>query len=295
MAYTTNPKLPRLRARACQMVKEGKTVTEVAKYFGYSKGTISKWLKKYPEGGAWEIPTKSSKPKSHPKQTETWVVNRIIELRQELGGRCGEVIHDHLKDEGISIALPTVQRILDRKGLLKKKSPWKRLHLGKSRPEALNPGDLVQIDTIHIMKNHKERIYIYTLLDVYSRWVYAEAHKKANTLTSLAFVERAKKKAPFEFRMLQTDHGSEFSKQFSERIKISHRHSRVRRPNDNAHLERFNRTVQQELLYKLPKDTVIINLLLPGYLKHYNNYRKHLGLNLKTPNFILQKRFQAIV
>lgn len=295
MAYTTNPRLPRLRARACQMVKDGKTVTEVAKYFGYSKGTISKWLKKYPEMGAYEIPTKSSRPKSHPRQTDAKVVNRIVELRYETGGRCGEVVHDHLKDEGIIVSLPTVQRILDKKGLLKKKSPWKRLHIGKPRPEVLNPGDLVQIDTIHIMKNAKERIYVYTLLDVYSRWVYAEAHTKANTLISIAFVERAKKKASFDFKMLQTDHGSEFSKQFSERIKIAHRHSRVRRPNDNAHLERFNRTIQQEFLYRLPKDTAIINLLMPRYLKHYNNDRKHLGLNLKTPNSILQNRFQAIV
>jgi hypothetical protein len=30
MAYDTNPRLPRLRARACEMVKQGKSVIEVA-------------------------------------------------------------------------------------------------------------------------------------------------------------------------------------------------------------------------------------------------------------------------
>ncbi len=52
MGYDTNPKLPRLKARAVEMVREGKTVTEVARYFGFTKGAISKWCKKMPPNGA---------------------------------------------------------------------------------------------------------------------------------------------------------------------------------------------------------------------------------------------------
>ena len=32
MAYTTNPKVPKLRAKAVEMVWQGRNVTEVAKY-----------------------------------------------------------------------------------------------------------------------------------------------------------------------------------------------------------------------------------------------------------------------
>lgn len=46
MAYTTNPKLPRLRAHAVDMVRGGKSVSEIARYFGYTKGAVSKWCKK---------------------------------------------------------------------------------------------------------------------------------------------------------------------------------------------------------------------------------------------------------
>lgn len=298
MAYTLNPRLPRLRARACEMVKQGKTVTEVAKYFGYSKGTISKWLKKYPAGGVFEIPTKSSRPKKHPKQSDAKVVNRIVELRLELNGRCGEVIHDHLKDEGIAVSLRTVQRVLDRKGLLNKRSPWKRWHISIPRPIPENAGDLVQIDTIHIWLNKKERFYIYALLDVYSRWAYALVSRKINTYESLKFIRQAIKKAPFKIKVLQSDHGSEFSTYFTEHIQkdgMVHRHSRVRRPNDNGHLERFNRTIQEEALTNIPKHPIAYQLAINHYLPYYNNQRKHLGINLKTPQFILQNRFQAIV
>ncbi|HWQ60514.1 MAG TPA: helix-turn-helix domain-containing protein [Candidatus Fimivivens sp.] len=42
MPYATNPKMPRLRARAVRMVREGKTISEVARYFGYTKGAPSR-------------------------------------------------------------------------------------------------------------------------------------------------------------------------------------------------------------------------------------------------------------
>ena len=151
------------------------------------------------------------------------------------------------------------------------------------RPEAVNPGDLVQLDTIHLMEDEKSRIYVYTLLDLYSRWSHAWAVKKVNTRKSVEFVRRAKGKFPSDFKCLQSDNGSEFSQHFSERIKIAHRHSRVRRPNDNAHLERFNRTIQEELLDKLPRDVDVINRYLPKYLKYYNTERLHMGIGFKTP------------
>src|SRR6185437_342978 len=101
MAYTTNPKVPQLRARAADMVRQGKSVTEVARYFGYSKSAVSKWCKKSPANGVWKIPTKSSRPHSHPKAVSREVINKIKNIRLALGGRCAEVIKKHLEDEGV--------------------------------------------------------------------------------------------------------------------------------------------------------------------------------------------------
>ncbi|PIP17804.1 MAG: hypothetical protein COX43_02305 [Parcubacteria group bacterium CG23_combo_of_CG06-09_8_20_14_all_35_9] len=66
---------------------------------------------------------------------------------------------------------------------------------------------------------------------------------------SAKFLAEARINAGFEFKMVQTDHGPEFSQYFTlatNRAEISHRHSRVRKANDNAHVERFNRTIQEE-------------------------------------------------
>jgi transposase InsO family protein len=283
MPYTKNPFMPGLRAKAVLMLRTGKTVRETARYFGVAPGTISKWSKKMPsQVGVPTIPTLASRPKSHPKKLSLEIVQKIINKRTELNGRCAEVVHAELLKDGVKISVSSVKRTLVRNMLLKKRSPWKHKHDPIERPKAAKPGDLVQIDTIHLKENGR-RIYIYTLIDVYSRYAFAAATERINTHASIKFVSKAKQILPFEFKMLQSDHGSEFSQNFTERIKISHRHSRVRTPNDNAHLERFNRTLQDECLNKVPKELAKVKKELNKYLKYYNNGRLHLGISLRTP------------
>ena len=292
MAYTTNSKAPRLRARAVNMVRAGKKVSEVARYFGYTKGAVSKWCKKMRKEGSWIIPTESSRPHHHPNELPEEKVDAIIAYKKKYK-RCSEVVHQHLLNDGVVVSLSSVRRKTDKAGLVKKRSPWKRLHLSVERPLALKPGDLVLVDTIHLMISEKERIYVYTLIDVYSRWCFAFATDRISARQSVKFLKMAQGLAEFKFSCIQSDHGPEFSQHFSERIKIAHRHSRVRKPNDNAYLERFNRTLQEECLNELRTSVKIFNQKIPLYLNYYNDERLHMGINFSTPNQML-KRFQAI-
>lgn len=288
MSYTQNPAMPKVRQQAADLVRRGWSTREVARHFGFSQGAIVQWVKKAKVIGYHPIPTKSSRPKRHPNQLDDDLIHKIVEKRFELG-RSSEVIHKALEEDGVSTSISSVKRTLDRRGLLKKRSPWKRLHLSFPRPDVLNPGDLIQVDTIHLLTPFG-RIYVFTLIDLYSRWAYARCYEKANTRTAIDFLRRAKIESLFEFKCIQSDHGSEFSQHFSERIKVLHRHSRVRRPNDNAHLERFNRTIQEECLDRLPRNANIINEKLSEYLKYYNEKRYHFGLNLKTPMQIIKEK-----
>lgn len=277
-----------LRARAVEMVRSGKTITEVARYFGFTKGAVSKWCKKCPANGMWSIPTESSAPKHHPWRIDKKVRIRICELRLKLKGRCAQVIQSHLADEGMKVSVRTIQRELERNHLLKKYSPWKKKHLSGQRPKAVKPGDLVQLDTIHLMVDNRRRIYIYTMIDVATRTAYAKAEDKISTGKSVRFLSAGLKKTSIVASCTQSDHGPEFGAYFTKNIQSRHRHSRIRQPNDNAHIERFNRTIQDELLTALPKDVTIINKQLPKYLNYYNTERKHLGIGLKTPAEMLK-------
>lgn len=293
MTYTLNPHLPKVRRDAADLVRRGWGVRQVARYVGVSPGTITKWVIKAKQYGHVPIPTLSSKPKHHPKQISDELVMKIFHKRLAIK-RSAEVVQQELINDGVAVSLSSVKRTLDRLGLLKKRSPWKRYRVPMDRPNAAQQGDLVQVDTIHV-PTPEGRLYVFTLLDVFSRWAYARVYKRATARTAMKFVSLAQKEASFPFKVIQSDNGSEFSGWFSEHINSIHRHSRVRRPNDNAHLERFNRTIQEECLDQLPKNIKKMNIAIPKYLKYYNERRLHFGLNLQTPLQVLStKCFQAI-
>jgi transposase len=127
MPYTKDKNMPRIRREAAALVYRGWSTRKVARHFGYSQSTVVKWFKKSKEIGYGLIPTKSSRPKSHPKQLNKDVVRKIIKIRLETK-RTSEVVHQHLLNEGIKVSLNSVRRTIDRHGLMKKRSPWKRYH-----------------------------------------------------------------------------------------------------------------------------------------------------------------------
>ena len=286
MAYTKNPHMPRVRRDAVQLVRyRGWSMRKVARRYGVEPSTVSRWCRKDPTGGWHEIPTLSSKPKRSPRALSREIVRAII--KERVGRRrCGQVVYRELQKKGIDVSLSSVQRTLTRCHLLKKRSPWKRPHDATSRPEARRPGALLQCDTVHFVLPDGSRLYVYTLIDLFSRWAYAEVSEKLRAYKSASFIARAQRKAPFVFEMIQTDHGPEFSTRFTHillRKDLSHRHSRVRQCNDNAHVERFNRTLQDECLSGVVRSVPAFKKALAAYLPYYNRERMHMGIDFRTP------------
>lgn len=286
MPYTTNKHMPRIRRQAADLVHRGWSARRVGRYLGYHHTAVMKWVRKSRVIGYHPIPTRSSRPHSHPRRMKASVTETVIKLRLETG-RCAEAIHLMVKDE-LKISRNTVHRILDRSGLLKKRSHLKRWHRPVERPEVEKQGDLVEIGTIHRMIDKKKRLYVFSLLDVYSRMAYAKAYEKMSGATSVKFVREAEKRSSFKFTTIQSDHGPEFSHWFVERIKREHRFTRLGKPNDNAHIERFNRTLQEECLDKVPTDVRKINCALKKYLRYYNHERIHLSL-ATTPSQVVPR------
>src|SRR3989344_8237270 len=282
MAYTSNKNLPRIRQEAAQLVKKGWSARKVGRYLGFHHTAVMEWVRRAEKIGYHPIPTRSSKPNSHPNQLSEGVIEKIVETRLK-HGRYAEAIHQEILNQKIKVSLSSVKRTLNRKHLLKKRSPWKRHTIHVDRPKALKRGDLVEIDTIHHMVDRRKRIYIYTLIDVYSRDTYAKCFEHINSRASLEFVREAEEEMGFKFHMIQTDHGPEFGKWFVSQIRKSHRYTRIGKPNDNSHIERFNRTIQEECLNKIPREVGIINQALKKYLRYYKYERLHAGINFLTP------------
>jgi transposase InsO family protein len=300
MSYSNNPNLGKVRADAVKMVRGGSGVREVARHFGYAPSTVTKWCQKVENEGLFtlrRIPTESSRPHHHPRELPEDVITAILELRKDTG-RGAEYIHQMLLKRGVLTSLSSVKRTLTRHGLTRF-SKWKKWHQSAPRPLPERPGLLVETDTVHDGPSGHQ-IYLYTLIDVNSRWAYAEATDRIGAMKSGEFVVRAQQVAPFQFDVIQSDHGAEFSTFFTKKLAepdlaIRHRYTRIRKPNDNAHIERFNRTIQEECTFRISRDLNRWNEELPKYLYHYNYERVHMGLDWKTPMEKLQETKSGLV
>lgn len=199
--------------------------------------------------------------------------------------RCAPIIQAHLKREGIKVGLSTVDKVLRRNRLTRRKKQLKD-YKPLDRPIAESPGALVEMDTIHIVRSDYRRIYIYTVIDVFSRLAYAEYRKDLSNKASFEVVKNAQRYFGFKFEVVQTDNGCEFSPVFGyklRQINIKLRHTRIRKPNDNAHIERFNRTIQTEGLKGNLNDEKTLKNKIKRFNNYYNNIRLHLSLSCQTP------------
>ncbi len=315
MAYSTNPNLPKARAIALQLlVREGLPLQVVANRCGVHRSTVWRWKQKWDklneyvqltnhnrptrEPGSrfrqaalkWLLPTLSSRPHTSPRAVAEHIVSRVLELRAELK-RCAEVVWYHLiHREGLHVSLSSVRRILRRHHCFDGARKKRVRPDNPRRPHVTKPGELVETDTIHyICPLTKKRRYVYTVIDVYSRMTYAEVHPRILPGLAAKVVLHARNEFGFDFTMVQADNGPEFSRYFEQVLKsqgMPVRHTRLGRPNDNAHIERFNRTIQEECLgntirYSTP--LTHIQGKLTNYLEHYNYNRVHLGLQYQTP------------
>jgi hypothetical protein len=92
---------------------------------------------------------------------------------------------------------------------------------------------------------------------------------------------------PFEFQYVLTDNSSEFRKHFDgelRRLHMIHYYTYPKIPKMNAHLERFNRTIQEEFIdyhsfLLLNPDN--FNRRLIDYLIFYNTERVHCAFQNK--------------
>ena len=288
--YTTYNRLPRIRMEAVHLVKSGWSVRQVARHFGFSHSAIVKWVDRarlLPQN-AQLIPTRSSRPGYSLNALDPIIVQRILDLRAERD-QCAEIIHWRLEQEEIRVSISSVKRVLRRHGI-SKYSKWKKWHQYPVRPMPEKPGFLVEIDSVHEGVSD-DRLSAYALIDVCSRWGYAEPVLRVNSRQTSRFLREAKSIAPFSFKTIQTDHGSEFSKWFTKitvHDGLHHRHTRVRTPTDNGHVERFIRTLQDECLHRIPRDFRIWKREIPEFIHYYNTERPHMGLNFKTPIQIIK-------
>lgn len=321
MAYSINPNLPRARATAMRLLVEDQLpICVVARKCGVHRSTIWRWKRKWSElnkyvqlknygrpqrkPGAvfrsaalkWRIPTLSSQPHTSPTSIPDEIVRQILTVRAELK-RCAEVVWHHLNTVlGVVVSLSSVRRILRRHHCFDGARKPRVRPDNPRRPHVTRPGELVQTDTIHhVDPDSGRRLYYYTVIDLHTRLAYTKIATRILPGIAAAAVLEARQAFGFPFAMVQADNGPEYGRYFEQQMtkaNIQTRHSRLHRPNDNAHIERFNRTVQTECIGHYWRKSLPLSrqqARLTAWLAYYNNERIHLGIQMRTPMAMLQR------
>lgn len=199
----------------------------------------------------------------------------------------------------VKLSASTIGRIIKEKKIYHHRQ--KVSHFGKNKPikrlkklrkpdnlKVTNPGELVEIDTIVRFSNGLKR-YIVTAIDTYGRPAFAWCYKRPTSINARDFFQKLQLALPFAAVAVQTDNGSEFHKYFMTYLKeqkVTHYWNYPGRPYRNGHIEKFNRTLQEEFIDQ--NDVYLINLpnfnsKLMDWLLWYNTERPHWSLNLLSP------------
>lgn len=280
------------------------------RHFGLSPDVFYRWKRRYNphDISSLEDDTSNRRPKRvRTPQTDPLAVIRIRRLREQYPRWGKKKLHVLLQKEGFSTSEPTVGRVLKRlreAGQLneppvvtarlagkRRRAISKRPHAKRRdwtyRPES--PGDLVQVDTLHLRMEDWTKRYQFTVSDYISkhtvRTVSGGISSKAAS-SVLAALERL----PVMPKVIQVDGGSEFMKLFETACQqqgitlyVLPPHS----PKLNGVVERMNRTSREEVYdLALHAATTVAEhnqlLLEQDYI--YNHIRPHEALGMLTPD-----------
>jgi putative transposase len=302
------PEIVTKRARILTFFQEhGLAATRDA--FGVSRPTLYRWKQALAKsrGKLTALDPKTTKPKRvRMRHTEPWVTEFIIQERRihKLGK---EKMHALLKQKGYKGSVNTIDRIifdLKSRGLVKDPIRYSlyartgKLHV-KQRTKAKKlrrPKGLpcVQIDTVTRHVDGVKR-YTVTAIDTVTRLAYAKTYQSHASIPAAAFLNECADIFP-NFSAIQTDNGSEFAGFFkvaAKNLNLTHYHIYPRCPDQNAYIERFNRTLDEEFLRLhrrlIRDDTIKLNQKLTEYLSWYNCIRPHHGLGLLSPMQYIRK------
>ena len=272
--------------------------------FNVSRATLFRWQHALDQkqGNIAVLNPKSTAPKRRRVRSIPPVLEQaLIEWRTRRPRIGGKKLVPLLKKQGFIVSVAYIDRcISDLKKLGRMPKPvalsWyaksgthKERTKTKVKKQRRKEKQGLEIDTIVRHIDGAKR-YILTAIDIERRFSYTYIYKNHSSASARDFLKRLIQYAPFSITEIQTDNGSEFAHHFHDAclaLAIKHYHTYPRCPKMNAHIERFNRTVQEEFIVYhralLRDDVPGSNEALAHWLHWYNNERPHEALGFLSP------------
>lgn len=174
------------------------------------------------------------------------------------------------------------------------------------------PGDMGHIDCHYLPRNmivgDSSRYYLLALVDDCTRLAWVKLMKDIQSLTvmfnTLEIMTLFKNKYQVEFKEILSDNGSEFGggpekknkytnpfERLMSELEIKHRYTLPYRPQTNGKVERFWKTINEDLFEEMVFDNLEhMQEEIIRYCLYYNEMRPHAAIENKTPLEYLKSR-----
>lgn len=203
------------------------------------------------------------------------------------------------KDHNIEMSSSSIYRLMEKLGI-NTLNPRERAL--RRKIIKMFAGEMGHIDVHYVTKGTvketgNKKLYILGLLDSYSRVCWLEVVDSIKSMeimfSSLDCMIKLKQRYDITFKEILSDNGSEFSSKnnaqhpFEKMLKfydVKHRYTRPCRPQTNGKIERFWKTLEDELLQDETFETLQeFKEHILGFTLYYNEHRMHQGIDLKKP------------
>jgi len=317
---TAKKKLAQKRLTLLQLAEKLGNVSKACRMHGVSRSQYYEYKRSFQTHGLEGLLDKPPLPGPHPNELPEATKEKIIEVSLKHPTFGQQRISDQLRLEGLNVSPSSVRNVwikedmetrykrllrLEEKAatqagfvltedqirLIEKANPcFKERHV-----ESEYPGQLLCQDTFYVGRlKGVGRIYLQALVDTYSSLAFGKLYtsKRPETAVDLLY-DRV---LPFyeshglTIEAILTDNGTEYKGRpmihlyeiFLDFNEIEHRKTKVGRPRTNGFVERFNRTVLDELFRqafreKFYQSVEALQEDLDLWLLYYNQERPHRG------------------
>ena len=266
-----------------------KSIAAVCREFGISRKTGYKWIKRAAEGQ--RLCDQSRCPHRQPSKTAPEMEAAVLAVRAENPAWGGRTIRAVLEDAGCEKvpSAKTCGNILKRHGMISQEESLK--HTAFCRFEKEHCNQMWQTDFKgDFLLGDGTRCYPLTILDDHSRFSIRIEPKSSTIGVKESFIQAFE-----EYGLpdaILSDNGSQFAgfrqgitqfERYLMDLDILPIHGRIRHPQTQGKIERFHRTMKQEVLRQIPQNLLEADRLFQYWRWKYNEIRPHEALGHRPP------------
>lgn len=267
----------------------------LAKQYGITEDTARKWKRR---GTSGDLTDRSSRPHAlNTKLTQEHIDLILFERKQFK--KTIEDIYFSLEDDIPNLYPMKIYRVLARHEMGRLPSEFQEAERIVKKFRKYGIGYL-HIDLLYAPKIGKKRSYIYTAIDRVAKIAFVMIGESKTKLAGTHFLEQVISYYPYKINYILTDNGFEFSYKALPKAKktkkihpfdklcldhkIQHRTIKFKHPWTNGMVERFNRTIKEQVLRKQQFSSIFeMHEKLIEFVNRYNFEKRLKSLNYQTP------------